>query len=134
MDVTGSVKYYYFALPSLCRRCKIMHLIILYEVQKMSEKEYKKRLEFQQKMIKKQSEQMDLLKEQIEILKNEIKEKDELINSISPLRKELIENAKECKKYKEEYKSLLNELKKMKEIINKEVYKGRWKIVKFLIK
>ena len=106
----------------------------LSEVKKMNEKKYKKRLEFQQKMISRQSEQIESLKSEIENLKLKYKEKDETINSVSNLRNELTENINEVKKHKEEYKSLIEELKKMKEIINQEVYRGRWRLVKFLIK
>ena len=100
----------------------------------MNEKNYKKRLDFQQKMIARQSEQIDSLKTQIEKLELECKEKDEIINSITPLRKELIENINDVKKYKKEYEKLIQELKKMKGITNQTVYKGRWWLVRLLMK
>ena len=100
----------------------------------MNEKRYEKKFEFQQKMISRQSEQIEELKLRNLELELELKKKDEIINSVSSLKDELTQNVNEVKKYKEEYKELINELKKMKEIINKEVYKGRWRIVKFLIK
>lgn len=100
----------------------------------MNEKSYKKRLEFQQKIISRQSEQIESLKLQIEKLKIECKEKNEIINSVTPLRNELTENVNEIKKYKKEYIKLIQELKKMKKIVNQKVYRGRWKIVRWLIK
>ena len=105
----------------------------------MNEKKYKKnryekRLEFQQKMIARQSEQIDNLKAEIENLNNKLIEKDELINVIEPMRKEMAENLKEQKRLKEEYKSLIDELKQMKNIFNEEVYKNRWWLVKWLVK
>lgn len=93
----------------------------------MNEKKYQKRFELQQKMISRQSEE-------IEKLKLELKEKDEIINSVAPLKKELSENVEEYKRLKNEYKSLVNELRKMKEILNQTIYKGRWNLVKLLIK
>lgn len=99
----------------------------------MSEKD-KKRFEFQKKMIARQSEQIELLELQIDELKKECEEKDEMINSIVPLRNELAQNISEVKKYKEEYKRSIEEVKKMKRILNEDVYKGKWNIVKFLIK
>ena len=57
-----------------------------------------------------------------------------VINSVASLREELSRNVEEVKKHKNEYKSLIEELRKMKEIINKTVYKGRWRLIKFLIK
>ena len=98
----------------------------------MSEKKnkknrYEKRFQFQQKMISK------LLKENEE-LKLKLKEKDEIINSVEPMRKEMTENIREQKKLKNDYKKLIEELKKMKSIINQEVYKGRWWLIKFFLK
>ncbi len=95
---------------------------------------YEKRFQFQQKMIARQSEQINSLKSQVENLKLELKEKDEIINSVTSLRNELTENVNAAKKYKEEYKNLIQELKKMKNTINKKVYKGRWWLIKFLLK
>ena len=40
----------------------------------------------------------------------------------------------EVKRYKKEFRELVDELRKMKEVLNREVYKGRWRLVKFLIK
>ena len=101
---------------------------------KYNKSRYEKRLEFQQKMITRQSEQIDNLKIEIEKLNNKLIEKDELINAIEPMQKEMAENLKEQKRLKEEYKSLIDELKKMKNIINQNVYKGKWHLVKWLIK
>ncbi len=100
----------------------------------MIEKRYKRKIEFQEKLIKRQSEQIEELKLQNQKLELKCKEKDEMINSVSFLREELKQNVAEIKKHKEEYKSLVDELKNMREIVNKEVYKGRWKLVRFLIK
>lgn len=100
----------------------------------MNEKRYKKRLEFQEKIISRKSEEIESLKLKIKTLELESKAKDELINSVEPLRKELTENINEIKKYKNEYKELIKELKDMKNTLNQSVYKGRWNLVKFLIK
>ncbi len=100
----------------------------------MNEKNYKKRLDFQQKTISRQSEQIESLKSQNEKLKLELQEKNELINSVIPLKDELTQNAADVKKYKDEYKGLIRELRKMKEIMNKEVFNGRWWLIKLLLK
>ena len=102
--------------------------------EKKKKNKYEKRLAFQQKMITRQSEQIEKLKFEIEKLNNKLIEKDEIINAIEPMRKEMANNLKEQKRLKEEYKSLIGELKKMKKIINQTVYKGRWWLVKHLIK
>lgn len=100
----------------------------------MSEKSYKKRFEFQQKIVSRQSEQIEDLKSQIVKLKLELKEKDEIISSVTPLKEELAKEVSDIKGYKKEYKKLIDELRKMKEILNKTVYRGRWWLIKFLLK
>ncbi len=100
----------------------------------MNEKSYKKRLDFQKNLIARQSEQIESLKSQIDDLNIKLKEKDEIINSVEYLREELKQNVKDIKKQKNKYESLIQELKKMREILNIEVYRGRWNIIKFLIK
>lgn len=100
----------------------------------MNEKKYQKRLEFQEKIISRQSEQIKSLKSEIEELKLIIEEKDELIESVDYLRCELIKDTDDIKTYKEQYKKLIQELKDMKKILNQELCKGRYNLVKFLIK
>lgn len=100
----------------------------------MSEKNYKKKLEIQSNLISRQSEQIDSLKLEVEKLKLECAEKDKVIASVDSLRNELTKEVNEIKKYKEQYIKLINELRKMKEIMNQTVYKGRWWLVRFLIK
>ena len=100
----------------------------------MTEKNYKKRLEFQQNMISRQSEQIEELKSQIEKLELECEKKDETINSVAYLRDEMIKQVSEVKEYKKQYKELIEELKAMKKAMNQSVYKGRWNLVKFLTK
>lgn len=100
----------------------------------MNDKKYKKKLDFQNKMISHQSEQIDRLKLQVEKLELECRKKDEIINSVSFLKDELSKNISDVKKYKDDYKELINELKKMKEIMNQTTYKGRWRLVRFLVR
>ena len=100
----------------------------------MNEKRYEKRLKFQEKMISNQSKTIESLKSQIVALKLESNAKDELIESVDSLRKEFIKDTEEVKRCKEQYKKLIQELKDMKKILNQEIYKGRWSLIKFLIK
>ena len=104
------------------------------EMKTMDEKRYKRRLEFQEKVIARQSDEIEELKLQIEKLKTECDLKDEIINSVGSLRTELKQHVSDVKKHKEEYVKLINELRKMKEIMNQEVYHGRWKLIRFLMK
>lgn len=95
---------------------------------------YKRDYEFQKKLNARQAEEIESLKTQIDALTSLCEEKDKIIYSVDDLRKELAENVEEIKTKKNEYNSLVNELRYMKKIINQEVYRGRWKLVKFLIK
>lgn len=100
----------------------------------MKEKKYEKRLDFQQKMIARQSEQIEMLRTEIGKLEEKCREKDEIINSVEPMRAELKESVERHKNLVREYEDYIKELKQMREIINQTVYKGRWKIIKLLIK
>lgn len=100
----------------------------------MNEKRYQKRLDFQQNIITRQSKQIENLKSQIVELKLECQEKDKIIDSVEHLRKELADNVNEIKQKKNEYQTLIKELKTMKNIINEEVYNGKWWLIRFLLK
>lgn len=100
----------------------------------MNEKKYEKRLETQNKIISRQSGQIEELELQISKLKLDIEEKNKIINSINPLREKLLRDIDEVQSSKKEFDKLIDELKKMKNIMNQEVYKGKWKLIKFLIK
>lgn len=97
-------------------------------------KRYHKKLDFQQKMIARQSDKIESLTSQIEALKLECERKDGIINSVTPLKEELTKNVNEIKEYKKEYRTLIEEVRKMKNIINQEVYKNRWWLIKLLIR
>ena len=68
----------------------------------MNEKGYKKRLDFQNKMISRQSKQIDSLKSEIDNLTLKLAEKDKIINSVASLREELSQNVEEVKNKKTE--------------------------------
>ena len=100
----------------------------------MNEKKYEKRLNFQSQLIERQSKQIDDLKKKNEKLENECRKKDEIINSVDSLREALTKEISEVKKRKEEFNRLISELKDMKKIVNQEVYRGRWKIIRWIMK
>lgn len=113
---------------------KIYSPLLCRGVNNMNEKTYKKRLDFQQKMIARQSEEIENLKMVIEKLKVELEEKDNIIKAITPMKEELARNIAQIKEYKKQYKESIDELRKMKDIINQTVYKGRWNVIRFLMK
>ena len=85
-------------------------------------------------MISRQSKQIEKKNLEIEKLKQLLEEKDEIINAVEPMRRELAENIEKHKQLKNEYEELIQELRQMKETMNQTVYKGRWKFIKFFIK
>lgn len=95
--------------------------------------------------ITRQAKEIESLKTEISNLKIMCEEKDAIIKdkenetveftaSIESLRGELKANLNELKQKSKEYDENLAEIKKMKRIFNQELFKGRWKIVKLLIK
>lgn len=95
---------------------------------------YQRDYEFQKKINTRQAEEIESLKTQVNTLTSLCEKKDEIINSVEPMRKELAENIKEIKEKKKEYNSLVNELKNMRKVMDEEFFKGRWKIVRWIIK
>lgn len=95
---------------------------------------YKRDYEFQKRINAKQAKKIESLELQVEKLKLQCEEKDKTIGSIDFLRSELIEDVEEYKKLKNEYKELIQELRYMKSVMNQDFFKGRWKLIKFLIK
>lgn len=93
----------------------------------MNEKSYKKRLDFQQKLISKQSQR-------VKDLESELEEKNKIIDSVSDLRDELKQNVVESKKYKNEYEKLVNDLKLQRDIFDKDVFNNRWWLIRLLVK
>lgn len=123
--------YYLIFIKEVDRRLSIPSFL---RGVKMNEKKYEKRLDFQQKIISRQSAQIDDLQSKIERLEQKLKEKDEIINAVEPMRKEMTENINEQRRLKKEYKNLIQELKTMKNIIDEEVFRKRWWLIKFLLK
>lgn len=95
--------------------------------------------------ITRQAKEIESLKTEISKLEAMCDEKDEIIKakenesiefaaSIEFLRSELNASLDELKQKSKEYDENLAEIKKMKKVFNQELFKGRWKLVKLLIK
>lgn len=85
-------------------------------------------------IIKRQVIEIKELKKLIDNLNITCEQKDEIIGSINGLRQDLIDVITDINDKREQYDALINELIEMKKIINQEVFKGRWKIIRFLLK
>lgn len=86
------------------------------------------------RIVQKQSEEIKRLKTEILRLENLCSDKDEKVKSAEAYRDELNNITKELKDKRDEYDNLLKELRTMKSVMNQRVFKGRWKLVRLLIK
>lgn len=85
-------------------------------------------------IIKYQADEIKSLKAQIDKLNISCKEKDELINSVEHFQQEFVQIVEELRGKKQEYEKLIGEVREMKNALDREVFRGRWSIVKWLIK
>ena len=86
------------------------------------------------RIIKRQIDEIDSLKKKIADLEIDCKDKDEIIKSIDTLRIDFKETIDDIKRKGEAYDKLIDELTEMKKVMNEEVFKGRWNLVRLLIK
>jgi chromosome segregation ATPase len=93
-----------------------------------------KRNDIKTKIIKRQIDEIDGLKQQISELEIDCDKKDEIINSIETMREDFASVIDELKEQEKEYNMLIDDLMKMRNVMNQEFFKGRWKLVRLLIK
>lgn len=94
----------------------------------------KKRCKYQEKIINKQTAEIENLKNKINKLQIAEKNKSDLFNCIDNIQNEMNITIDDMKKRKEEYENVILEIEDMKTVINKIIFKGKWWIVKLLIK
>lgn len=88
----------------------------------------------QSRIIERQTNEIEALKNKVSKLEIDCKDKDEIINSIDSLRVEMNDVVESMKSKVEVYDKLIGELNEMKKIMNREVFKGRWNLVRLLLK
>lgn len=93
-----------------------------------------KRSDMKDRIIKRQSEEIDSLKSKIERLNLDSDKKDELIMSVESFRNEMDEILKDIDDKRDKYQNLVDELFEMRKAMDEEVFNGRWKLVRWLIK
>lgn len=94
----------------------------------------KRRLESRNRTIKSQADEISKLRTQIDKLSIDCAEKDELISSVDSLYNEINAALDEIKKERDKYKKLNADLLEMRKIMNKEVFRGRWNLVRLLLR
>ena len=86
------------------------------------------------RIIERQAHEIESLKKRISELEIDCDEKDELINSVDSLRIEMEQIVEDLKSKGEVYDKLVEELTEMKKIMNEEVFKNKWWLIRFLLK
>lgn len=86
------------------------------------------------KVIKQQLDEIDRLQKLVSKLEISCEEKDTIVHSIDFLRKNLIETINDAKAKSREFDRLMRELIEMKQVMNQTVFKGRWKLIRLLMK
>ena len=86
------------------------------------------------RIINRQAEEIDRLKKKISELEIGMDKKDELFESVDYLVKAMENTSIEIQGKKKEYDRLIDELRQMRKIMDEEVYKKKWWIIKFLIR
>lgn len=86
------------------------------------------------KIIKRQIDEIESLKNKVSNLEIDCKEKEEIIHSIESFRAELSETIEDLKEKGKQYDMLIDELVMMRKVMNEEVFNGKWKLIKMLMK
>lgn len=86
------------------------------------------------RIISRQNDKINSLQKEISNLQIDNAKKIELINSIDILRNELFNTVNELKNKSNKYDKLIAELTQMINVMNKTVFKGRWKFIRLLLK
>lgn len=94
----------------------------------------KRKLDFKDRMIKRQSEEIESLKNKIEELNLKNEDEQELISSVEKFRGDMDDILKSISERRDKYDELISELLEMRKVMNAEVFKGRWKIIRWLLK
>lgn len=110
--------------------------ILFEEVKNMSRgsTKNKKKSDFRSQIIVRQVDKIDALQKQVNALEIDNAKKDEIIGSIDALRDDLFSIINELKGKSEKYDELLAELMQMRKVMNQTVFKGRWKLIRLLLK
>lgn len=93
-----------------------------------------RKYDLQNKILQRKNDEIESLKNRISSLEIDCDEKDELINSVDSLLAELREIVEELREKRDKYDELNSDLMQMRKVFDQEVFRGRWRIIKFLMK
>lgn len=95
---------------------------------------YEKKYETQKKIVLRQLDEIEKLKSSISELEIDSEKRTELIDSITDIRTELYEVIDDLSERREEYTRLIEDLRQMKMVMNQTVFKGKWGLIKLLLR
>lgn len=93
-----------------------------------------KKYDLMQKRNDRQNKQIDALSQKIYDLEIANKEKQAMLDSLKSIRKDWKDSLDAICVQRDEYQKLIFELKEMKAVMNKTVFKGKWKLIRLLMK
>lgn len=95
---------------------------------------YEKKYETQKKIVLRQLDEIEKLKSSISELEIDSEKRTELIDSITDIRTELYEVIDDLSERREEYTRLIEDLRQIKMVMNQTVFKGKWRLIKLLLR
>ena len=95
---------------------------------------YEKKYETQKKIVLRQLDEIEKLKSSISELDIDSEKRNELSDSITDIRTELYEVIDDLSERREEYTRLIEDLRQMKMVMNQTVFKGKWRLIKLLLR
>lgn len=95
---------------------------------------YEKKYETQKKIVLQQLDEIEKLKSSISELEIDSEKRTELIDSITDIRTELYEVIDDLSERQKEYTRLIEDLRQMKVVMNQTVFKGKWRLIKLLLR
>lgn len=95
---------------------------------------YEKKYETQKKIVLRQLDEIEKLESSISELEIDSEKRTELIDSITDIRTELYEVIDDLSERREEYTCLIQDLRQMKMVMNQTVFKGKWRLIKLLLR
>ena len=95
---------------------------------------YEKKYETQKKIVLRQLDEIEKLKSSISELEIDSEKRTELIDSITDIRTELYEVIDDLNERRKEYTRLIEDLRQMKVVMNQTVFKGKWRLIKLLLR
>lgn len=100
---------------------------------KLNKSREQRRIDHQGQIIQIKNDKIKALESKISMLEISCEEKNELINEIDSLRKDMLEVVEDLKAKRKEYDRLMSELVMMRNAMDDAVFGGKWWLVKRLL-